>query len=178
VSGYTFGGASKTFGVPGYTVECWGSGRDFWCAWIHFGGSEQDFWCAWIYFWGAGKTFGAPGYTSVPEIIDPVLAKTRPKRSFSMTENERFGLVFANTGSINSGTGSWQTFGAPGYTFGGWQTFGEPGYTFGGWQTFGAAGYTFGSWQSFGAPGYTFGERAGETFGEPGYPLGGSQYFW
>ena len=27
-----------------------------------------------------------------------------PKRSFSMTENERFGLVFANTGSINSAT--------------------------------------------------------------------------
>ncbi len=32
--------------------------------------------------------------TPVPEIIDPVFA----------TENERFGLVFANTGSINSGT--------------------------------------------------------------------------
>jgi hypothetical protein len=41
----------------------------------------------------------------VPEIIDPVFAKTSPNRSFSMTENERFGLVFANTGSINSDTG-------------------------------------------------------------------------
>ncbi len=41
----------------------------------------------------------------MPEIIDPVFAKTSPKRSFSMTENERFGLVSANTGSINSGTG-------------------------------------------------------------------------
>ncbi len=41
----------------------------------------------------------------VPEIIDLVFEKTSPKRSFSMTENERFGLVFANTGSINSGTG-------------------------------------------------------------------------
>ncbi len=41
----------------------------------------------------------------MPEIIDLVFAKTSPKRSFSMTENERFGLVFANTGSINSGTG-------------------------------------------------------------------------
>jgi hypothetical protein len=40
----------------------------------------------------------------VPEIIDPVFAKTNPKRSFCMTENERFGLVFAKTGSINSGT--------------------------------------------------------------------------
>ena len=41
----------------------------------------------------------------MPEIIDLVFAKTSPKRSFSMTENERFGLAFTNTGSINSGTG-------------------------------------------------------------------------
>ncbi len=41
----------------------------------------------------------------MPEFIDPVLAKTSPKRSFSVIENERFGLVFAKTGSINSGTG-------------------------------------------------------------------------
>ncbi len=41
----------------------------------------------------------------MPEIIDPVFAKTSPKRSFSMTKNERFGLVFTNIGSINSGTG-------------------------------------------------------------------------
>jgi hypothetical protein len=40
----------------------------------------------------------------VPEIIDPVFAKTSPNRSFCMTENERFGLVFVKTGSINSGT--------------------------------------------------------------------------
>jgi hypothetical protein len=40
----------------------------------------------------------------VPEIIDPVFAKTSPKRSFCMSENERFGLVFVKTGSINSGT--------------------------------------------------------------------------
>ncbi len=40
----------------------------------------------------------------VAEFIDPVFAKTSPKRSFLMTENERFGLVFAKTGSINSGT--------------------------------------------------------------------------
>jgi hypothetical protein len=31
---------------------------------------------------------------AVPEIIDPVFAKTSPKRSFSMTESEHFGLVF------------------------------------------------------------------------------------
>ena len=31
--------------------------------------------------------------------------KTSPKCSYSVTENERFGLVFAKTGSINSGTG-------------------------------------------------------------------------
>ncbi len=39
----------------------------------------------------------------LPEIIDPVFAKTCPKRSFCMTENERFGLVFVKIGSINSG---------------------------------------------------------------------------
>jgi hypothetical protein len=33
----------------------------------------------------------------VPEIIDPVFAKTSPKRSFSMTEYEHFGLVFTKT---------------------------------------------------------------------------------
>ncbi len=41
----------------------------------------------------------------MPEFIDLVFAKTSRKRSYSMTKNERFGLVFANTGSINSGTG-------------------------------------------------------------------------
>jgi hypothetical protein len=35
--------------------------------------------------------------TTVPEIIDPVFAKTSPKRTFSMTEYERFGLVFTKT---------------------------------------------------------------------------------
>jgi hypothetical protein len=44
-------------------------------------------------------------YRPVPEFIDPVFAKTSPKRSFSVIENERFGLVFAKTGSIISGTG-------------------------------------------------------------------------
>ncbi len=42
---------------------------------------------------------------SVPKFIDPVFAKTSPKCAFSMTENERVGLVFVKTGSINSGTG-------------------------------------------------------------------------
>jgi hypothetical protein len=41
----------------------------------------------------------------VPEFIDQVFVKTSPKRSFSMIEYERFGLIFAQTGSINSGTG-------------------------------------------------------------------------
>ncbi len=39
------------------------------------------------------------------EFIDPVFAKTSPKRAFSMTEDEHFELVFAKTGYINSGTG-------------------------------------------------------------------------
>jgi|688.fasta_scaffold573212_1 hypothetical protein len=43
--------------------------------------------------------------SSVPEIIDPVFTKTSPKCSFTMTENEHFGLVFTKTGSITSGTG-------------------------------------------------------------------------
>jgi hypothetical protein len=43
--------------------------------------------------------------TPVPEFIDPVFAKTSPKRSFSLFETERFGLV----GSINSGTGGQYT---------------------------------------------------------------------
>jgi hypothetical protein len=38
------------------------------------------------------------------EFIYQVFTKTSPKRSFSVIQNERFGLVFAKTGSINSGT--------------------------------------------------------------------------
>jgi hypothetical protein len=34
---------------------------------------------------------------TVPEIIDTVFAKTSPKRLFSMTEYERFGLVLTKT---------------------------------------------------------------------------------
>ncbi len=41
----------------------------------------------------------------MPEFIDPVFAKTSPKCSFLVIENERFRLVFAKAGSINSGTG-------------------------------------------------------------------------
>jgi hypothetical protein len=41
--------------------------------------------------------FGHWSLPAVPEIIDPVFAKTSPKRWFSMTENERFGLVFTKT---------------------------------------------------------------------------------
>ncbi len=42
-------------------------------------------------------------HCSVPELIDPVFVKTSPKRSFSVIQNERFGLVFVKTGSIISG---------------------------------------------------------------------------
>jgi hypothetical protein len=41
----------------------------------------------------------------VPEIIDPVFAKTSQNARFLLSENERFGLVFVKTGYINSGTG-------------------------------------------------------------------------
>ncbi len=40
----------------------------------------------------------------MPEIIDPVFAKTSQYARFLLSENERFGLVFVKTGSINSGT--------------------------------------------------------------------------
>jgi hypothetical protein len=42
----------------------------------------------------------------VPEIIDTVFAKTSPIRSFSMTEYERFGLVFTKTRVYKFGHGS------------------------------------------------------------------------
>ncbi len=40
----------------------------------------------------------------VPEFIDPVFAKTSQNARFLLSENERFGLVFVKTGSINSVT--------------------------------------------------------------------------
>jgi hypothetical protein len=36
--------------------------------------------------------------SSVPEFIDPVFAKTSPKRSFLVIENERYGLYFGKLG--------------------------------------------------------------------------------
>ncbi len=45
--------------------------------------------------------------SSVPEIIDPVFAKTSQNARFLLIENNRFGLVFVKTGSINSVTGLW-----------------------------------------------------------------------
>ncbi len=39
----------------------------------------------------------------MPEIIDLVFVKTSPIRSFSMTENERFGPVFTKTGVYKFG---------------------------------------------------------------------------
>ncbi len=44
--------------------------------------------------------------TLVPEIIDPVFPKTSQNARFLLSENERFGLVFVKTGSINSGIGN------------------------------------------------------------------------
>ncbi len=48
--------------------------------------------------------FCPDGKPPVPEIIDPVFAKTSQNARFLLSENERFGLVFVKTGSINSGT--------------------------------------------------------------------------
>jgi hypothetical protein len=49
-----------------------------------------------VMFSFGGRANQVPIY-SVPEIIDLVFAKASPKRSFSMTEYERFGLVFTKT---------------------------------------------------------------------------------
>jgi hypothetical protein len=46
----------------------------------------------------------------MPEIIDPVFAKTSQNARFLLGENERFGLVFVKTGSINSGTSLFKVF--------------------------------------------------------------------
>ncbi len=46
---------------------------------------------------------------SVPEIIEPVFTKTSQNARFLLSENERFGLVFVKTGSINSGTAKCRT---------------------------------------------------------------------
>jgi hypothetical protein len=51
--------------------------------------------------------FGNGNERPVPEIIDPVFAKTIQNARFILSENERFGLVFVKTGSINSGTEKW-----------------------------------------------------------------------
>jgi len=45
----------------------------------------------------------------VPEIIDLVFAKTSQNARFLLRENERFGLVFVKTGSINLGIGDQET---------------------------------------------------------------------
>ncbi len=47
---------------------------------------------------------GSQPMSTVPEIIDPVFTKTSQNARFLLSENERFGLVFVKTGSINSGT--------------------------------------------------------------------------
>jgi hypothetical protein len=57
----------------------------------------------WVYKFGHRRcaTFNQ---SPEPEIIDPVFAKTSQNARFLLSENERFGLVFVKTGSINSGT--------------------------------------------------------------------------
>ncbi len=56
----------------------------------------------------------------MPEIIDPVFAKTSQNARFLLSENERFGLVFVKTGSINSGTGDGTRRTVAGRTTGAW----------------------------------------------------------
>jgi hypothetical protein len=56
------------------------------------------------YFYSRNLRFFYVDVSPVTEFIDPVFAKTSPKRSFSMIDNERYEVVVAKTGSINSGT--------------------------------------------------------------------------
>ncbi len=49
----------------------------------------------------------------MPEIIDHVFAKTSQNACFLLSENERFGLVFVKTGSINSSTDPPTEMGCP-----------------------------------------------------------------
>ncbi len=46
-----------------------------------------------------------------PNFLNRFFVKASPKRSYSVIENERFGLVFVKTGSINSGTRVIQSIG-------------------------------------------------------------------
>jgi hypothetical protein len=51
-----------------------------------------------------GEVAGSQPMSTVPEFIDPRFRENKPKRSYSVIENERFGLVFAKIVSIISGT--------------------------------------------------------------------------
>ncbi len=42
--------------------------------------------------------------TPVPKFMDPHFCEKKPKYSYSVIENEHFGLVYAKTGSTISGT--------------------------------------------------------------------------
>jgi hypothetical protein len=53
---------------------------------------------------GEWEVAGSWPMSTVPEIIDPVFVKTSQYARFLLSENDRFGLVFVKTGSINSGT--------------------------------------------------------------------------
>jgi hypothetical protein len=54
---------------------------------------------------GGGANSNNGDMSAVQEFIDPVFSKISQKRSFSVIENERFGLFSEKTESINSGIG-------------------------------------------------------------------------
>ncbi len=100
----------------------------------------------------------------MPESIDPVFVKTSPKRSFLIIENNRFGLVVAKTGSINSGT--------------------RRPYTAGGRKEYTLDVYTAGSRNEYTLDVHTAGGRkeyildVHTTGGRKEYSLPGSPYCW
>ncbi len=71
---------------------------------------EQPFSRPWLLDDNSCGGGGGDVYSSVPEFIEPVFTKTSPKRSFSVIQNERFGLVFAKTGSTISGSEKYRTY--------------------------------------------------------------------
>ncbi len=61
-----------------------------------------------LIFVGCSNPF-SENYDTRARIYRQSSRETSPKRSFSMTEKEHFGHVFAKTGSKNSGTGKLRT---------------------------------------------------------------------
>ncbi len=90
----------------------WIAARNSWIAvsnsWIEVMNSwiaVRNNWIAVRKIWISVRNIWMAVRNTCARIYRPGFAKTSPKRSFSVIENEHFGLVFVKTGPINSGTG-------------------------------------------------------------------------